>query len=68
MSLQGGDLVVMVSDGVTGEDASWLRKLIELWHGTAAELAEVIAEQAFDRRRDGHTDDITVIAAALRKN
>ena len=68
VSLQGGDLVVMVSDGVTGEDASWLRKLMELWHGTAAELAEVIAEQAFDRRRDGHTDDITVIAAALRKN
>ena len=68
VTLQGGDLLVMVSDGAAGEDASWLKKLLELWHGTAAELAEVIAEQAFERRKDGHTDDITVIAAALKRN
>lgn len=68
VSLQGGDMVVMVSDGVTGEDAGWLRKLMELWHGSAAELAEIVAEQASERRQDGHTDDITVVTAILRKN
>ncbi|MBR7132399.1 MAG: SpoIIE family protein phosphatase [Clostridia bacterium] len=63
-----GDIVVLMSDGVTGSGTDWIRAEIEGWKdGTAQALAERICECAKRRRSDNHEDDITVMAAILNK-
>lgn len=63
-----GDIVVLLSDGATGNGTDWIRAEIEAWQdGTAQELAENLCECAKRRRNDNHEDDITVIAAIINK-
>lgn len=63
-----GDIVVMLSDGATTEGCDWIRDELEAWeNGTAQELSERICEGAHRRRSDSHEDDITVIAAILKR-
>ena len=58
----------MVSDGAVGEDNEWICKELENWgNDTAQHLAEHIAHLAKEKRSDGHTDDITVIAAIISR-
>ncbi len=69
LTLSAGDLVVMVSDGVTATGNDWLISEIELFSqklGPQA-LAKQIAQEAQRRRIDGHEDDITVLIGAVRK-
>ncbi len=69
LTLSAGDLVVMVSDGVTATGSDWLISEIELFSqklGPQA-LAKQIAQEAQRRRIDGHEDDITVLIGAVRK-
>lgn len=69
LTLSAGDLVVMVSDGVTATGSDWLLSEIELFSeklGPQA-LAKQIAQEAKRRRIDGHEDDITVLIGAVRK-
>ncbi len=65
---KAGDIVVLLSDGATGNGTDWIRAEIEAWQdGKAQALAERICECAKRRRNDNHEDDITVMAAILSK-
>ena len=63
-----GDVVVMVSDGVTGGDGdAWLRTLLEHWPGgDSQELAQLIL--ADSRRHGGLKDDCAALALRLEKS
>lgn len=64
--LDDGDIIVMMSDGATADGTEWICAELEDWDdGSATMLAHRIAEKAARRRNDGHTDDITVMAAIL---
>ena len=66
--LEHGDLVVMVSDGVLETGAEWVEAELELYGDKSPkELAEGICREAQRRRIDGHSDDITVLAARLKR-
>ena len=65
---KNGDIVVLMSDGVTSGGTDWIRAEIEAWQdGSAQALAERLCECAKRRRDDKHEDDITVMAAILQK-
>lgn len=65
MTLDAGDCVVLVSDGVTtGRDDRWLRQLLQEFDGLSPqELAGRILKESGQRERGG--DDRTVIALKL---
>ncbi len=63
-----GDIVVLMSDGVTTNGTDWIRAEIESWReGSAQALAERLCQCARRRRTDDHEDDITVLTAILNK-
>ena len=67
--LSDGDIIVMVSDGAiaTGED--WIEHIIlSREHRSMQQLADEITDEAITRRKDGHDDDITVIAMRIMNN
>ena len=66
--LSAGDIVLMVSDGVTADGTDWINAELESYDGSAEGLCRHIATEARKRRCDGHSDDITVSAAILRRN
>ena len=66
-NLKSGDIVVMVSDGVTFDEDDWICNIIKEWSiGSAQQLADEIAFAARRRRDDGHNDDISVMAAIIK--
>ena len=68
VTLGEGDIILLVSDGAINGSSEWIKAEMESWkEGSAAELAEHIANEARRRRVDGHEDDITVIASIIRK-
>ena len=68
ITLSPGDIVLMMSDGVTSEGTDWICAELEAWREDSSQrLAEHIASGARRRRSDGHEDDITVIAAIIEK-
>ena len=68
VKLRAGDIIVMMSDGVTGEGTDWICAEIEAWkEKDARHLAEHLAHCAKRRRTDNHSDDITVMAAIIEK-
>lgn len=68
IKLKGGDIILLLSDGVTHSGTDWIRAELESWRdGTAQDLAERICECARRRRQDLHEDDITVLAAIIEK-
>ena len=69
VTLHEGDIIVMVSDGVTNTGADWVKsELGGLRSADMQRLCEKLATTAKMRRQDGHDDDITVLAAALRRS
>lgn len=61
-----GDIVVLVTDGVTSSGSEWIPSEIKsLSEKEPGEIAEGIAKTAFARRSDGHSDDITVMVMKL---
>ncbi len=67
--LQPGDWVLLVSDGALGAGTGWIQAELEAFEGTDAQsLAGRIAEEAARRRKDGHEDDITVLAGVIVEN
>lgn len=64
--LEDGDIIVMVSDGITGnEDTDWLEgELLNLEHLEPHQLAQRLMEYA--EMRYGKADDMTVVAARVR--
>ena len=66
--LDEGDIVVMVSDGLTFDGDQWLADCLrEFQGGSMQQLAEALLQQAAERRTDGHTDDMTVITATVHR-
>ena len=58
----------MVSDGATTEGDDWICNMIRDWTvGSAQQLADELAFAARRRRNDGHSDDISVMVAILKK-
>lgn len=69
IKLHHGDIVLLVSDGVTFDGTEWIRKELECWgDGGAQDLAEHICDCAKRRYKNARPDDITVLAAILQKN
>lgn len=68
VGLKAGDIVVLVSDGVTATGTDWVASELEQLVGSDVQrICEKLAMTAKLRREDGREDDITVIAAALKK-
>lgn len=66
LSLAEGDLVVMVSDGVTDSGTGWIpSELASLAEKPLDELCAGLLSVAAERRTDGHEDDMTVLAARI---
>ena len=66
--LDNGDLIVMVSDGVLETGTEWVEAELELYGDKSPkELAEDICREAQRRRIDGHSDDVTVLAARIKR-
>jgi stage II sporulation protein E len=69
VTLHQGDVVVMVSDGVTSTGMDWIKSELSALSGDdVQQLCEKLAVTAKMRRTDGHEDDITVLGMALRKD
>ena len=68
IKLRAGDIILMMSDGVTSEGIDWICAELESFDEVSAEaLAEKIAYGAKRRRSDNHADDITVVAVMVEK-
>ena len=66
MHLGEGDIVVLLTDGATASGSDWIfSELRSLSEKSPEKIAEGIAETAFRRRIDGHSDDITVAVMKL---
>lgn len=64
--LQPGDLVLLVSDGVTVGDCGWISDELLAWSTSSMDaLASHIAKLARLRSEENTQDDITVIAARI---
>lgn len=63
VELDRGDLVVMISDGISGEEG-WVEELYELKDGSLRALASHILERARMHRKGGD-DDMTVLLARV---
>lgn len=66
-TVQAGDVLVQVSDGVTGgeEDCPWLSELLSTrWDGDAEGFARLVLNRATEQGRDDLSVLITVIGAA----
>lgn len=67
--LKSGDILLLVSDGVTFDGTEWLRNELEAWRdGGAQDLAEHICDCALRRTSGSRPDDITVMAAIIEKS
>lgn len=67
--LRHGDILLLVSDGVTFEGTEWIRQELEAWRdGSAQDLAEHICDSARRRYTTSRPDDITVMAAIIEKD
>ena len=68
IKLSSGDITVLLSDGAAPDGVDWLKDEISGFKdGSAQSLAERLVTVAENRRTDGHTDDITVMVAILKK-
>ena len=68
-TLQPGDIVLLVSDGVTAPDCGWLSDELLAWStNNMDDLASHIASLAKLRADDETRDDITVVAAKVLEN
>ena len=69
MYLKTGDIVVLLTDGATASGSDWIpSELKSLADKSSEEIAEGIAKTAYERRTDGHSDDITVVVMKLKEN
>lgn len=68
LQLEDGDIVLLVSDGVTQTGEDWVLDELERFDGADMQrLCERIAALAKLRRTEQHDDDITVFALQLHK-
>lgn len=66
-TLESGDLLVLVSDGVTAAGTEWLTDMVSSFEDDdPAMLANRIVERAARDRPDGHEDDVTAVVLRLQ--
>ena len=66
VKLSPGDIILLVSDGVTGEDCGWINDELLSWSTNNMEdLAGHIANLAYVRSNKDNRDDITVAAVKI---
>lgn len=66
LMLEAGDVIAMVSDGVTAGGCEWVCGMLEQWRGgDPGELAKQLVNTAQEKRTDGHDDDITAVVMVL---
>ncbi|MCM1544053.1 MAG: SpoIIE family protein phosphatase [Ruminococcus sp.] len=69
VTLEAGDIVLLVSDGVTAGDCGWVNDELLAWSTNSMnDLAAHIASLARLRGDESTADDITVVAVKLMKN
>lgn len=69
ITLKTQDIILMMSDGAVSEGTDWITAELEGWgEGSAQALAERISKCAKRRRTDKKEDDITVLAAIIKKS
>lgn len=63
-SLERGDIILMISDGILGECNGWIQQELKLWQSdnSPQALAEFIVDSACERKLAKHRDDMTAIA------
>ena len=68
--LSPGDWIVMVSDGVTASGIDWVISEIQLFSQklTPKEMARRLTEEAGKRNKELYDDDVTVVAACLKRS
>lgn len=66
-TLDSGDMIVMVSDGVVAGGSEWLVDLVDNVDSDVDPnlMAEQIIDKARERRTDGHEDDVSVLILVL---
>ena len=67
ITLKNEDIVLMMSDGVINDGTDWICDFLVDYEGTAQQLADNIATMARRRKQDFPKDDITVMAAIIKK-
>ncbi len=64
--VEAGDVVLIVSDGVSADRFGWISNELKSWNGSeAAPLAKHILQCAADRKIGKRSDDMTVIAVCV---
>lgn len=68
--LDGGDIILMVSDGILGDCNGWIQQELKLWdtERSATELAEFIVNSACERKLGKPRDDMTAVAIYIKEN
>ena len=67
-ALQSGDIIVMVSDGVLGDNNGWIQQELKLWNSgdnSPQALAQMIVDSACERKASKHRDDMTAVAVYI---
>lgn len=63
LTLREEDVVLMISDGALTGDDKWIEELLISWRDASArDVAAIAVNEARNRRKDGHDDDITAVA------
>lgn len=66
-NMDAGDILVMVSDGVTAAGTEWLCDLVSNFEeDDAQQLADRIVERAVKDRADGHEDDVSAVVLLMQ--
>ncbi len=69
-TLTAGDVVLLVSDGVYASGIGWVEQTLKSFEPakmSLQSLAEEIASTARRLQKDGHSDDVTVVALRVEK-
>ena len=67
LSLDSGDIVLMLSDGATQGNSEWIGEMMENGeYSTPAELAKLVATKASKLQYGVHEDDISVVAMFIK--
>ncbi len=65
ISIKGGDLIVLASDGVFGDDGDWVTEYIKESTDKPQKLAEKLVKEAVVRQGHKTPDDMTVVTMLI---